>query len=445
MVQFTNSFTGKGTGIVLPSGEGLQRSQERMSDMILNAEKLKYETFKKNSEEFLKMMDVDPVLSISNAATEYQQGLISEFINYWGKESQKVGGNFSDSQKIQIMKERRFIEAEGSKIQSMQKAWETEDALVKKNPIDFDEERHVQKTLDFLNKGHFDYNDIPWRAKDFASYIQAESQKNKNEAELEWKNRGSYEEEVIPNVPKGSEGAEIERMFHNAPEGEKLGFWKAYNEWKTTNPEEYKRLFDINKDNVVSPQEAKNINPIMEWAKTYPPFLEKVVTYQRTGRRRPVVRAGGNDGTMRTWGGQKYTPTSAMQSPYVGLPSDTYHPYTNLVKQMTIPVANMELLEEDKATTEKPNQSIKGFVTGYDENSDKIIFVISKDYKDLDYPTLSSGAGMQVAVPRSDFSKEIFDNLEIVKDGKFIKLKDITTSPVTTSPDPWDKYKRKRK
>ena len=56
------------------------------------------------------------------------------------------------------------------------------------------------------------------------------------------------------------------------------------------------------------------------------------------------------------------------------------------------------------------------------EHTDKVKFLVSRDFKDLDYSALASGAGMQVALKRSDFAPETFADLEIVKDGKYVKI-----------------------
>src|SRR5664280_718117 len=115
---------------------------------------------------------------------------------------------------------------------------------------------------------------------------------------------------------------------------------------------------------------TEGANPILKWAQDN--YWDKVLSTKDDTSTKPIT-TGASNGNMRTWQGNKYTPTSAMESPYPSMPSNNYHPIPNVSKQLTIPISRMELLEPDKAVSgvEKPNQSIKGFVTGYDENSDK--------------------------------------------------------------------------
>lgn len=423
MAQFTNTFTGKDTAVRLPSGEGVLRSQEDMNNLFLKAEQLKYETFKKNEDDFLKASAIDPAVSISNKATEFQSGLIDEFNKKWASKMQSSGGNLSTDQKIEMMKDRRMIEAEGSNIQAMQKAWEMHREMVARNPIDFDENEFNENTMDFMLNGKYNYPTPPLRAKDFASYIRAESQKNRNDAGYEWKKEGDHEVWSKRNVPAGKEGDEIERMFHNAPEGYKKGVFRDYEQWKQDNPDQFLKMFDSNQDGVVDGKD-ENKNPIMEWIRTNPKYMDQVVTWERSDKTRRPSSGGANNGTMRTWLNQKYIPPAAQKSPYEGLPSDKYHPFVNLQKPISIPVDYIQVLDAGVPNPKKEDvgQTIKGYIIGYDEQSDKVVFMVSQDYKDVDYSALSSGAKRQIAVPRSALPKTDFDLLEIEQDGKKTKL-----------------------
>ena len=236
---------------------------------------------------------------------------------------QSNGGNLSTDQKIEMMKDRRMIEAEGSNIQAMQKAWEMHREMVARNPIDFDENELNENTMDFMFNGKYNYPTPPLRAKDFASYIRAESQKNRNDAGYEWKKEGDHEVWSKRNVPAGKEGDEIERMFHNAPEGYKKGVFRDYEQWKQDNPDQFLKMFDSNQDGVVDGKD-ENKNPIMEWIRTNPKYMDQVVTWERSDKTRRPSSGGANNGTMRTWLNQKYIPPAAQKSPYEGLPSDKH-------------------------------------------------------------------------------------------------------------------------
>ena len=132
-------------------------------------------------------------------------------------------------------------------------------------------------------------------------------------------------------------------------------------------------------------------------------------------------RNSGNSGYIRTWGqgGPKYTPTSAIDDGVF----KKMHAFQDLNKPIRLPIRSMELLQEGGVIpADKANATVTGYVVGYDEDTDKFKFLVSKDFKDLDYSALASGAGMEVALKRSDFAPETLAELEIVKDGKYTKI-----------------------
>jgi hypothetical protein len=418
-MAFTNSFTGKGTGILLPSGEGLQRSQEKMSDMMISAERLKYDTFKKNEAEFEKNANIDPVFSLSKAAMETQSGMLNQFNQHWGKVMQQKGGNLSEIDKTNMAIHKNYILMEQGKMKSDMDRMQQDMTLLDKDYLNrYDrEEWYNTHYRPFAEGKSYNPDPLPIKSQDFVEWARTMAQKDKTETfDTTVHNKDGSTTIITRNIPLEQAPARIKQYVLAASPSAAKNLIKE----RFINAPDKQKYIDAS-DN--------QNNAIIAWAQNQPDIIQAVVNEQRQTKLAPKSSSGG-DGNMRTWQGQKYTPTSAMESPFPSLPTKTYHPITNLSKQLTIPIANMELLEPDKAIAgvEKPNQSIKGFVTGYDESTNKITFLISQDYKDLDYPTLASGKGMQIAVPRSAFSKEIFDDLEIIKDGKLIKLKDLATS-----------------
>ena len=440
-MAFSNTFTGHGTGIILPSGEGLQRSQEKMDDMILASEKIRQETFQKNKDEFLKSSHIDPVYSLSKSAMESQAKALDFFNKKWGKVFQDKGGNLSMEDQTAMAADKGLLTASQAEMKASMDKYLQDRAYVQKDmgkTVDVDDWM-LNGDKQMRESGRYDYQLQP-----------------KGVSLGDWYNTATHKVNGTPGnvtVIKPIGGVQYKETYQSSGteaegrtrvEQDILGndgiakqTIREFLSLKEKDPVTYKKYLDINNDGTVSPDEERQAsqvsNPILKWAKDT--YWQQALDIKLGAPTKLNTASSGSGGNMKTWQGQKYTPTSAMVSPYPGLQSKTYHPIANLAKQLTIPVSEMELLEPDKEISdiEKPNQSIKGFVTGYDENSDKIIFMISQDYKDLDYPTLSSGRGMQVAVPRSAFSKEIFDDLEIVKDNKVTKLKDINTSKSTTT------------
>jgi hypothetical protein len=427
-----NLFTGKDVGVLLPSGESGRRSQDNMSSMLIEAEKLKADVYQKNADEFRKASNIDPVFVLADSAQKTQMGLISDFNKKWGRAMQQAGGNLSDAQKMQMTTDKNVVIMQQQRMQSEMEAAQTHNKMVAQNPNRWSAEEQAKRYSDYINTGNYNFTEPPIKPLSLTDaamknvnkiavkeYHLPEEDKTYAKNGVNWIDKTTYsagKEDVIPYI----KNALTDDQYA-------AGVLKEWNDLGEADKEVYHK---------------KNpSNPIFEMAvdKHWKEWVKQDVKTERN------MVGGSTGGNMRTWQGNKYTPTSAMESPFPSLPSNTYHPLPNISKQITIPISNMELLEPDKAIagTEKPNQSIKGFVTGYDENSDKITLLISQDYKDLDYPTLASGKGMQIAVPRSAFSKEIFDDLEIMKDGKLTKLKDVARPAPKATSNPWDKYKRK--
>lgn len=414
--NFQNSFTGKNTGVLLPSGDGLLRSQEKMNDLIAGAEKLKYETYKRNEEEFLKASNIDPVFVLANSARDVQAKMLDQYNTKWGKVMQSRGGNLTTDDKMQMAKEKDYILMEQQKAQSDMSTMQLHQKMVAQNPNRWDDGQLNQWVSDYMKTGHYDHTEPPIKplsltdaAMKNMSKVATKEYHDPAEDKLYDKGGVPYKDQTTYSAQKQDVIPYIQASIANNDQYA-AGTIKEWNELGTVDKEKYHK--------------ANPGNPLLEMAvdRHWKEWVKQDVKTTRN-----TVGGTSSGGDMRTWQGQKYTPTSAMESPFPGLPSKDYHPVTNLSKQITIPIGSMELLEPTKAVSgvEKPNQSIKGFVTGYDKDSDKITFLISQDYKDLDYASLASGKGMQIAVPRGSFSKEIFDNLEIVDGGKLIKLKDL--------------------
>lgn len=263
-MAFTNSFTGKGTAVNLPSLEGVRRSEERMGDLIMAAQKLKLDTLKKNEEEFLKSQDVSPVNTISNYAIEYQSGLIDKFNKKWGAIAQKTGMNLSTEQKVEQMKDRRFIESEGQQIQSMQKAWEAEDALVKKDPLNFDDTEHKLKTQEFLKTGKFDYNNVPWKAQPISDDLVKMRGRIGQERDEDFAPDPKYPYLVTRGKVTGTK-EEIAPLIRDKVLSDPRTQKHMLQTWSALPQVEKDKYLDVNKDGIVSPEENNNSNPILDW------------------------------------------------------------------------------------------------------------------------------------------------------------------------------------
>lgn len=162
MAEFSNLYTGSGIAPQYPQDTG--RSTERLSDFILEAERIKYNAFKQNEQEFLKNSQIDPAFFISKANQETQTTLLDDFNKKWSQRMRSSGYNMSTDDKMAMQAEKNLIVTKQNEMLMKQKMWEQEAALVKSNPADFDDKEHALKTAKFISDGEFDYNTLPYRA-----------------------------------------------------------------------------------------------------------------------------------------------------------------------------------------------------------------------------------------------------------------------------------------
>jgi hypothetical protein len=160
-MAFTNTFTGKNTGVTIPGNEAGLRAQENMSNMILSAEKLKLETFQKNQAEFLKNANIDPVFVLSESAKETQARLLDNFNTKWGKTMQQSGGNLSLDNKLQMAKDKNIVLMEQQKMASEMEAAQTHNKMVMQNPNRWDAEEQTKRYNDYIATGTYNHTEPP--------------------------------------------------------------------------------------------------------------------------------------------------------------------------------------------------------------------------------------------------------------------------------------------
>lgn len=157
MGNFQNSFSGKNTGIVLDDGGKLNQAQQGMSSLILQAEKLKQDTFRKNFEDYSKASDIDPVFVLSDSAMKTQAGLLSQFNNYWGKVYKDRGGNLTQEDQVSMARDKRYLMMQQQQMQSsMEQAMQDRNILSKDVNGNYDHEKGDAKWQNYLQSGTYD-------------------------------------------------------------------------------------------------------------------------------------------------------------------------------------------------------------------------------------------------------------------------------------------------
>ena len=155
MANFSQSFTGRGTAVVLPES-GALKAQEGLNAMVVRAEELRYKVYDKNRNEFLQNANIDPVFVLSDSARKYQIERINDFNKIWGKRAQETNYNLSDQDKLNMQTHKNLIMSEQQDQLAQYKIWEQQRDLIEKDGgVNYSSEDFYKATLgDKENKGY---------------------------------------------------------------------------------------------------------------------------------------------------------------------------------------------------------------------------------------------------------------------------------------------------
>lgn len=434
-MAFTNSFNGKNTGIVLPSGAGVQRSQENMNNLILSAEKLKADTYKKNEEEFLKASNVDPVFVLANSARETQSKLLDTFNTTWGKKMRDKGGQLTTDDKVEMAKQKDYILMQQAKMQQDMEQAQLHNKMTMQNPNRWDAEEQQNRYNEYIKTGTYDHTEPPIKPLSLTDAAMKNINKVATKEYAPEDERKSYSVNGVPYYKQTTYSARKEDVIpyiksaiaDNDQYG--AGVLKEWNELPAQEKESY---------------HTKNpSNPILEMAvdkhwKEWVKSEEKdVKNSQGTGNKAgfSVFKGTGKDVT--------YTPTSARAVKLGTTDYSSFHDIPNIPVDDVTPQDKIRVLSPDGEEEMQPASNIPADLVGYDENTDELIFTAKSNFID---PTSRrpKGAGMRFALKRTEAGAK-YDNIEIVKDGNKVKIGSLGSSTPTpsTSGDTWDKHKRK--
>ena len=252
MADFSQTFTGKNTAVVLPSGEGVQKAQQGLSDLILSAEELRYKTFKENEAQFLKNVTIDPVFVLSDSARKYQMQLIEEYNQKWGKRAQQTNYNLSGQDKQTMLTEKNFITSVAQGQLEQMEMYKQHKELVEKNPGKFSLTEFAKATERYLKTGVYDQTMPAWQPLDFGAYANEEAKKlgfnlDRKEVPVGY-NMVATE---AWNIPRGKEGEFVVSLLGKNPQADA----DFFDRWNKADKEAYYQR-----------GEAEGKNPILLWA-----------------------------------------------------------------------------------------------------------------------------------------------------------------------------------
>lgn len=422
MANFTNTFTGKGTGVVLPSGEGVQRAQHNLNDLVTRAEEMKYKTYRENRDQFIKNSNIDPVFVLSDAGRKYITQRIGDFNKRWGKRFQESGGNLSDKDLLDMQTDKNLIIADQQNQKAQMERFIQHRDLVSKNPDKFDDKAFAEATRAYMETGVYDQPLPAWRPIDFGAYARQVAEKKAfiyDEKPVDV--GGGMMSQESWNMPQGTEGRFLVGLLGQNPQAD-VDF---FSRWDKADKEYYFKLADANKDNKTSPDEEKNA--IALWAKDE--FGDVRMSKSSIAKGKPKQAS---DNTVNIAGGQiKMNPGGMREGsiPYGGNVYNRPFAFNNPSAIINVPVSGgMRLKGTTTTPLVKDKGSIRAQILEYDPDKDVLVVrsIASNNALGLESQDV-------LEVPAKNVQG--VDNIPIVIDGRKTTISELRQGRTQSTPD----------
>jgi hypothetical protein len=383
MADFQNSFTGKDILSPLPSGAGLAKSQETMGDMLIAAEKTKYDIFQKNAADFQKAVNIDPVAVLGDINTQVQSKHIQDFNTKWAAIKQQSGDHLSDDQKVKMQSEKNVIIMEQNKMLSdTQQYMAAKDAMQKDGGRTLDADDFKKREANLFAGHGWDSSPLLPAKKDPDLYFGNDSHKlnfgaTKNTVT---KKNDDGTETTVNNVVHGTEqqGRNGVAAAIHTDDGLARGIIEKFQALKTTDPETYKKYLDTNNDGVLSPEEEKQAtisgsNPILKWAQDN--YWDKILKPPENDTSQKPETTKKTSNLDINIGGTKIT-APGIKRDAVTIGTRTYsQPYSfGGQKFMNVSTQGATQIDADGTETKLDSGNMEGNLLHYDAARDILVF-----------------------------------------------------------------------
>jgi hypothetical protein len=400
-MAFSNSFTGKGIYQPLPSGEGMQRAQESASRFILEADKLKYDTFKKNAEEFGKMMDVDPVFVISDSAMKYQSDAVAKYNEQFGGVLQKYNGNIPESVKREMATAKSYLQMDQMRLKAdMEQAMAEKQMISRDTRGELDHNQWKDKWDSYMNSGKYDTTPLMPSALSPDLYFKDRTTKLLGTQGTITKTVKTPQGVLETTKSKASGTEEEARDYVKAlvlgNDRFARGVSEKFEALKTNDPKKFKEYLD------------GSANPILQFAQDN--YWEQALVMENAETEKPVtvpknttfdwnVSIGSGHNQNNKFNIQKSIPVALEDGTTVTLPD-----YMNLgqVSSTTDPQNIIEYITQDKNGKEVKtalNETARFDIVGYSPTKDVLIIKLADDTSDR---TFRRGSVLMVDASRYD-------------------------------------------
>lgn len=255
-------YQGRGLSPVLKTDGG--QAMGRLSDAIIKAEEIKYNTFRENEKEFLKASNIDPAFFISTANQQAQAKLLQDYNTRWSQRMKASGNNMPLEDKQQMLAEKNLIIAQQQKMQSDQDLWNQHRTMVAQNPNRFDADEFAMADAEYRKTGEYKLvrppvkarsldmalEDNPIMGNEINETIPEERDNLSGFTDVRYSGTPEQAKERVKQLILSDESytKDIAKQFQSLPEEEKL------------------KWLDADKNGTISSQEAQDFNPIIKWA-----------------------------------------------------------------------------------------------------------------------------------------------------------------------------------
>lgn len=432
-MAINRTFTGEGTATRFGTSDGLNSAQQRMNNLMMSANKLRYDTFKENQSKFLQMSDVPLETYLSSAYMETQAKLIDKYNKVAEGLLKERGGSFESlttQDWIELQKGRKFLESEQERMNTDLLRFKEMDKTITSNPQKWDNEKWKEIKLKYMNSGRLDDVEMPIMPASIDLLLNAK------------KLQGSSYSQVVP-VPNNP--AQQQQIDYSATEDEAIPYVarialadpqyleEAKREWEALTPKEQADFFDSNNETTKRYTALGVTNPVlMNYAKNH---ASKAI--ERTPRGTEFKDRATGSGSQFNWnlgigaGNNRNADFTVKQNfeidtdeGKVSLPD--YMDFSGISRTTTDSrrIGTVLIPNGSGGFTEKPlNESARFDIITYSPSTDVMVIQLKDNTSDRTYR-----AGTNLAVKASDFS----DLLERKPFGIYRKPTTQTQTPIST-------------
>jgi hypothetical protein len=374
----------------------------------------------------MDMLQVDPMLLVSQKAAEEQESALKAFNKEWAQIYKERRGNLTIADKINFQRAKQGLISRQNMWAASQQIFQ-QDAKIMANPANWDKydmSKFKEAYKNFLKTGYYPTGGAlePSEMSDYEMRMLFPVPST-GYRDFERPIPGG-KESVMTYVDETQAREHLRKLPFQDPSGRILKrYINHFNQLPADEQKKYLDAADLN-NNGLSQEERQNAITEAYADKNWSQYIKENVNQTL-----PLWKqtTGGSGGFSINIGGtsSKYTPTSAQSVTLGKTNYNKYHPFLRM-PLWTIPADNIRVLEWQEGEADdnrKPKTTLKVQLTGYDEGADEFTFNVVEPY--WGYGTEANrGKGDKIAIKRSELPPEL-DDINIIINGKPVRIGDV--------------------